>query len=133
MIKISNVLKKIIAINKVLKEVINESTVDKINFNGNPYKLTLDVTDAETKEGIRIKFTPMSSIVRASKADVTNMMKRKIDDKLKPMGISTSIDNDGLDKNTISLLLTVDQASTIIKSAFDETTNTKEEGNILFK
>lgn len=117
-------------ISKVLKNFIKEATIDKINFNGTPYKLTLDVTDAETKEGIRIKFTPMVDLVRASKADITNMIKQKIDDKLSPMGISTSVDNDGLDENTISLLLTVNQFSTLIKSAFDETTNTKEEGNI---
>ena len=114
-------------VNKILKNFIKEATVDKINYNGTPYKLTLDVTDAETKEGIRIKFTPMVDLVRTSKADVTNMMKQKIDDKLSPMGISTSVDNDGLDENTISLLLTVNQFSTIIKSAFDETTTNQEE------
>lgn len=109
-------------IEKILESVffLNESAIDKITFNGIPYKMELDVTEAETKQGVRIKFTPLSDNVPASKEDITNMMLTKINEKLQLSGLSASIDNDGLDESTITFLLTVSQLVTLFKSAFNE-------------
>lgn len=108
-----------ISVTNILENILLESAIDKITFNGIPYKMELDVTEAETKQGVRIKFTPLSDNVPASKEDITNMIQTKINQKLQPMGLSISVDNDGLDESTITFLLTVSQLLSLFKSSFE--------------
>jgi len=67
-----------VKISKQIKSLLLEASVDKINYNGISYKMVIDVTEAETKEGVRIKFTPMATTVVASKDDIANIFQQKI-------------------------------------------------------
>lgn len=107
-------------ISNQVAQLLKEATVDKIIMNGNPYKMVLDVTEAETKEGVRITFTPMGTIT-SSKEDITNLLQKKINDTISSVGLSVSVDNDSLEENDIRFLLTVAQLTTWFKSAFSET------------
>ena len=109
-------------IEKILESVffLNESAIDKITFNGIPYKMELDVTEANTKEGVRIKFTPLSNNVPASKADITNLIKKRLNNTLDDMDLSVSVDNDGLDESTITYLLTVQELLTLFKNSVSD-------------
>ena len=71
-----------INVTNILESLLLESAIDKVIFNGIPYKMELDATEAPTKEGIRIKFTPMSDNVPSSKADITNLIKQRLNSKL---------------------------------------------------
>lgn len=115
--------KKTISVTESIQMLLKEASVDKIVMNGNPYKMVLDVTEAETKEGVRITFTPLQEIT-SSKDDITNLLQKKINDTIETVGLSVSTDNDNLEENSIRFLLPVAQLTTWIKSAFSETTTT---------
>lgn len=111
-----------INVTNILESLLLESAIDKVIFNGIPYKMELDATEAPTKEGIRIKFTPMSDNVPSSKADITNLIKQRLNSKLNDMDLSVSVDNDGLEKSTITYLLTVEELLSIFKGAVNDKT-----------
>ena len=112
-----------ISVTNILENILLESAIDKITFNGVPYKMELDATEAPTKEGVRIKFTPLDANVPASKADITNLIKQRLDSKLDDINLSVSVDNDGLEESTITYLLTVQELLTLFKSAVNDKSN----------
>lgn len=109
-------------------------SVGQIDFSGNSYQIVVDVTESPTKQGVRIKFKPMSSLVRSSKQDVASQLQEKINQSLSSTGLMVDSDPDVLDENTIGFILSVSHIQNLITKAFnnDQATpkNSDEETDI---
>lgn len=117
---VSNNIKKSTHLNLLLE------SVGKIEFGGNPYRMTIDVTDSPTKQGVRIKFKPISNLVRSSKEDVASQLQQKINTSLSSTGLMVDNDPDVLDENTIGFIMSVSHIQNLIEKAFNnDTTNEK--------
>lgn len=104
-------------------------SVGEINYSGNTYQIVVDVTESPTKQGVRIKFKPMSSIVRSSKQDVASQLQEKINQTLLSTGLMVDSDPDVLDENTIGFIISVSHIQNLITKAFNNDQPTPEDSD----
>lgn len=113
---------------KIIESMLLES-IGKIEFSGNPYQLTVDVTDSPTKMGVRIKFKPLSELIRQSKQDVSSQLQEKLNKSLSSTGLMVDLDLDNLDENEISFLMSVNHIQSLIEKAFSNESTPTEPSN----
>jgi hypothetical protein len=104
---------------KKLSESMLLESVGKIEFGGNPYQITVDVTDSPTKMGVRIKFKPMSEVIRQSKEDIASQLQEAINKQLSDSGLMVDSDKDNLEENEISFIMSVSHIQNLIQKAFN--------------
>ena len=128
-------ISKIVKHNLKNRTKLNESllleSVGKIEFAGNPYQLTVDVTDSPTKMGVRIKFKPLSELIRQSKQDVASQLQETLNKSLSSTGLMIDSDADNLEENEISFIMSVNHLQNLIEKAFsnDSTPTAPEDEN----
>lgn len=113
---------------KILESLLLES-VGKIEFSGNPYQLTVDVTDSPTKMGVRIKFKPLSELIRQSKQDVSSQLQETLNKSLGSTGLMVDSDPDNLEENEISFIMSVNHIQNLIEKAFSNDSTPNEPSN----
>jgi hypothetical protein len=106
---------------KLVESMLLES-VGKIEFGGNPYQITVDVTDSPTKMGVRIKFKPLSELIRQSKEDIASQLQTNINQSLSSSGLMVDSDKDNLEENEISFIMSVSHIQNLIEKAFNAST-----------
>ena len=102
---------------RLIESMLLES-VGKIEFSGNPYQLTVDVTDSPTKMGVRIKFKPLSELIHQSKQDVASQLQETLNKSLASTGLMIDSDADNLEENEISFIMSVNHIQNLIEKAF---------------
>lgn len=104
-------------------------SIGKIDFGGNSYQMVVDTTESPTKQGVRIKFKPLTSLVRSSKQDVASQLQEKINQSLSSTGLMVDSDSDVLDENTIGFILSVSHIQNLIEKAFTNDKTTPNENS----
>lgn len=114
--------------NAKMSKMLFES-IGKIDFGGNSYQMVVDTTESPTKQGVRIKFKPLTSLVRSSKQDVASQLQEKINQSLSSTGLMVDSDSDVLDENTIGFILSVSHIQNLIEKAFTNDKTTPNENS----
>ena len=120
---ISEIVKHNLKNRKNIVESMLLESVGKIEFGGNPYQMTVDVTDSPTKMGVRIKFKPLSELIRQSKEDIASQLQTNINQSLSDSGLIVDSDKDNLEENEISFIMSVSHIQNLIEKAFNSNSN----------
>lgn len=116
--KITEIIKHNLKSRTKLTESMLLESMGKIEFSGNPYQLSVDVTDSPTKMGVRIKFKPLSELIRQSKQDVASQLQETLNKSLASTGLMIDSDADNLEENEISFIMSVNHIQNLIEKAF---------------
>jgi hypothetical protein len=111
--------------NRVLLESRGELT-----FQGNKFEIVVDVTESPTKQGVRLKFTPLVDVIRMDKSDVRVQLQQELNKTFSPSGMSVNVDMDVLEENTIGFILSVDDIKNVITKHFGNSTKPEENDEV---
>lgn len=120
MIKLNQIIKEIeepVPQTPPTKPLVSKPSINDVKYdakiNGIDFEIKFDINKNDTKKGIKMKFFPKSQTGKQPQ-ELVNIIQKKVEEKLIPLGLAIDFDPDAPEQNVIPFTIKLGDVAQLI-------------------